>query len=454
MLPARSLDNRGVEAVSRAVPRRAPAFGRAAGAVNRAVILGLLALTIGGVYAIVVLGIGSIVSSTGRADDVLAVASTVVVAVSFQRARALAERFANRLVFGERMTPTQALTELSERVGATYATDDVLERVAKILAEGTGSVRAAVWLHLGETFVASADWPSGERGARAKVLADIMADRVVAVTHQGETLGALSVTKRAGDPLTANEARLVDDLAAQVSSVLRNVRLTAELQGRLEQIAQQAVELRASRARIVNAQDEERRRLERDIHDGAQQHLVALAVQLGLAKGLIAGSPEEAAQMLDALRGVTAEALETLRDLSRGIYPPSLAEGGIVSALRAHVGKGALSITIESSEDARYPVEVEAAVYFTCLEAIQNAAKYAGGTDVTVRLAATVDAIEFEIDDRGAGFDPATIERGSGLTNMTDRIEAIGGRLDVSSEVGIGTVIRGRVPADVIATSP
>ncbi len=434
-------DNRRVESSIQPTPRRAPVFGRATGPVHTVVLFGLLALYIGCVYVVIVIGGGVLIP----AGDALAVLGTVVVALSFQSVRQRAERFANRIVFGELMTPTQAMTELADGVAATFATDDVLNRAARISAEGTGAARADVWLRIGDTFTLSATWPTGNTGQRANDVTMIPGDHVVNVMHGGEALGALTVTAHPGDPLTQNEIRLVDDLGAQLSSILRNVRLSAELQARLEQIAVQAAELRTSRTRIVNAQDEERRRLERDMHDGAQQHLVALAVQLGLAKGLIAQSPAAAAELVAGLRTVTAEAVETLRDLSRGIYPPALTEGGIAEALRAHAGEGGLGITVDSTIEARHPAAIEAAIYFTCLEAIQNSAKYSGGANVTVRISGSEVGIDFEVVDDGGGFDSAIIEPGRGLINMTDRIEAIGGRLDVMSELGRGTVVRGFV---------
>ena len=194
-----------------------------------------------------------------------------------------------------------------------------------------------MWLRLGDELRLTAAWPvAGEHAALA--LADgalpIEADRVAAVRHHGELLGAIAVHKRVSEPLTHGEAELVDRLADQAGLILANARLTAD-GGRLDQIAVQAAELRASRQRIVTAQDEERRRLERNIHDGAQQHLVALAVKLRLAKTAVAADPARGRTMLDELGGEIDDALETLRALALGIYPPLLAEKGIAPALAA-----------------------------------------------------------------------------------------------------------------------
>jgi signal transduction histidine kinase len=268
------------------------------------------------------------------------------------------------------------------------------------------------------------------------------ADRAVEVRHQGELLGALTVTKRKGESLTPVEEKLLTDLAAQAGLVLKNVGLTSELLARLE-------DLRASRQRLVAAQDEERRRLERNLHDGAQQNLVALKVKLGLAEMLAEKDPARAKATLSELKADTDEALETLRDLARGIYPPLLADRGLVAALESQARKATVPVAVETEGVDRYPKEVEAAVYFCVLEALQNVQKYAGGSPATVRLRAAADALTFEVEDQGAGFDAATQAKGSGLQNMEDRLEALGGSVTVTSAPGRGTRVAGTFPVAV-----
>ncbi len=192
------------------------------------------------------------------------------------------------------------------------------------------------------------------------------------------------MTKPASEPLAAGEAELLDRLAEQAGLVLANARLTADLEARLMQIAQQAADLRSSRQRIVAAQDEERRRLERNIHDGAQQHLVALAVKLRLAKTALQKDPEHGRRMLGELRGEVDAALDTLRSLALGIYPPLLEEQGIAAALAAQYLRSSLPVRMEADGIGRYPIELEAAVYFCTLEALQNAAKYAHASAITI----------------------------------------------------------------------
>jgi signal transduction histidine kinase len=253
------------------------------------------------------------------------------------------------------------------------------------------------------------------------------------VTHQGEDLGALSIAKGPGDRLTPGEENLTRDLASQAGLVLRNVKLIEDL--------------KASRVRLVQAQDAERRRIERNIHDGAQQQLVALGVKLGLARRL-SSEPTKLEPILNQLQEETNQALQDLRDLARGIYPPLLQDQGLVAALQAQARKSPVPVTVETDSIGRYSQEVEAAVYFCVLEALQNVAKYAAATQAVVRLAAENGVLAFGVRDDGAGFDLEATPRGSGLTNMADRLSALGGELAVRSTPGGGTSVSGRIPVE------
>ena len=425
--------------------------------INKTVVYGSLGLFISGVYVAIVVGIGSLVGRGDQSNVALSIMATAVVAVAAQPVRARLQRMANRLVYGERASPYDVLTQLAERVGGAYATEDVLPRTARVIAEGTAA-RADVWLRFGEELRLAARWPSdGEDRAEpirlngAHGIEPIRgADRSLPIFHQGDLLGAIAVTKPPAEPLTPAEDKLLDDLTSQAGLVLRNVGLTAELQARLDELSRQAAALRSSRQRIVAAQDAERKRLERNIHDGAQQHLVALAVKLRLAKTLARTDTAKAAAMLTELRGETEEALETLRDLARGIYPPILEEQGLAAALYAQVYRSGVSVTIEADGLRRHPIETEAAIYFCCLEALQNAAKYARATNVTVRLRDDGDDLVFSVGDDGRGFDPNTVARGSGLQNMVDRVAALGGDIEVTSAPGVGTTVSGSVPSTAL----
>jgi signal transduction histidine kinase len=265
------------------------------------------------------------------------------------------------------------------------------------------------------------------------------ADRSVVVRHQGEVLGALTVTKRRGEQITPIEVKLMDDLAHQAGLVLKNVGLTADLQARL-------VDLRSSRQRLVAAQDDERRKLERNLHDGAQQYLVAIKVKLGLVEILATRDPEKAKAAVAELKHDADEALETLRDLARGIYPPLLADKGLATALEAQARKATLPVTVDAGGIGRYSQDTEAALYFCVLEALQNIQKYAQASSATLYLREDGDQLSVEVADDGRGFDVSTTTRGNGLTNMEDRLDALGGVLNISSSPGRGTTLCATVP--------
>jgi signal transduction histidine kinase len=251
------------------------------------------------------------------------------------------------------------------------------------------------------------------------------------VRDRGELLGALSLEMPVNDPMDPAKERLVADLAAQAGLVLRNVRLIEEL--------------RASRQRLVAAQDEERRRIERDLHDGAQQQLVALAVQLKLARTLAERDPVRAGEVLTRLQSTAGDALEDLRGIARGIYPPLLADKGLAVALEAQARRAALPVQVEASDVGRYPRDVESAVYFCTLEALNNVAKYAHASRASVRLRTDESELVFEVHDDGTGFDTTATAYGTGLQGMADRLDAVGGTLQVTSAPGEGTTVTGRV---------
>jgi signal transduction histidine kinase len=196
----------------------------------------------------------------------------------------------------------------------------------------------------------------------------------------------------------------------------------------------------------VAAQDAERRRLERNIHDGAQQQLVAIAVKARLARQLLERDPARAADAIGQVEAETQTALEDLRDLARGIYPPLLADEGLVAAIGAQARKAPLPVEVESDAVGRYPAEVEATVYFCALEALQNVSKYAAARRAVVRLAQVNGTLAFEVVDDGRGFDPRAVRSGTGLQGMADRLAAVGGSLDVRSSEGAGTTVTGLVP--------
>jgi signal transduction histidine kinase len=395
------------------------------------------------VYVVVVVGFGTLV---GRESPFLTMVAAVIVAVGFQPARARLTRLANHLVYGRRATPYEVLSEFSERVGEAYAADDVLPRMARVVAEGVNAEHADVWLKIGDELRVSASWPAdgGGRVTRLPLPNGAMptiegAHIASPVEHRGELLGALAVTKPPAEPLSPNDVKLVEDLASQAGLVLRNVRLTEELRARLE-------DLKAAQKRIVAAQDEARRRLERNIHDGAQQQLVALAVKARLARGLTDKDPARATELLAQLEADTTIALDNLRDLARGIYPPLLADEGLRVAVEAHARKVLLPVEVDADGLGRFPQDVEVAVYFSVLEALQNVTKHARASAVRVVLRHDDGRLTFEVVDDGPGFESSAIGYGSGLQGISDRLEALDGVLEVRSAPGKGTTVMGRIP--------
>src|SRR5450631_2935643 len=408
--------------------------------ISRTLVYGSLAVFITAVYVGIAVGSGALVGSGGKPNLGLSILATGIVAVGFQPVRERVQRVANRLVYGARATPYEVLSQFSERVAESHASEDVLPRMARVLGEGTNADLAEVWLRHDDALQRAAVFPLDDAAPAAvhlngTALAIPGADRSVVVRHRGEVLGALTVTKRRGEQITPIEVKLMDDLAHQAGLVLKNVGLSADLQARL-------VDLRASRQRLVAAQDDERRRLERNLHDGAQQHLVALKVKLGLAEMLASRDPERARATVAELKHDADEALETLRDLARGISPPLLADRGLPTALTAQARKATLPVTIEADGVGRYSQDTEAALYFCILEALQNIQKYAQASSAVVRLREDGDQLSVEVSDDGRGFDVAATSRGNGLTNMEDRLDALGGTLHIVSILGTGTTLR------------
>jgi signal transduction histidine kinase len=413
--------------------------------VRKAVLYAAIAVFATLVYLGVVVGIGT---WFGRDDSFLTMVAAVVVAVTFQPVQRRLARFGNRLVYGRRATPYEVLSEFSERVGGAYSDEDVLPRMVRVLGEGVGAERADVWLAVDQELRDVAAWPDGADGKAPISLPNGSVpqidgmDRVYPVEQAGELLGALAVRKPSSDPISHADEKLIADLAAQAGLILRNVRLSEALKARLQ-------ELQAAQKRLVSAQDAERRRLERNIHDGAQQQLVALAVKLKLADGLVDRDASKARALLGQLQGETHAALEDLRDLARGIYPPLLADKGLPAALEAQARKSGLPIQIHAADIGRYPQDIEAAVYFSCLEAIQNIAKYAEASSVSVSISERDHQLTFAVVDDGCGFDPSVNTVGTGLQGIADRLGALDGAVTVTSAPGRGTTVEGILPVPI-----
>jgi signal transduction histidine kinase len=395
----------------------------------------VLLVGIGGIVAVLVgVGIVPSLSDSPALMLFLGLAYGLMVTPAYR----LASRIADRVVYGGRASPSEVLSEFSERLSETYATDDVLPRMAAIVGHAARAREVRVWLRVGGVYRVTASWPLDSPAMDPVADPGDALPAFLGVGHRtevrdrGELLGAITASFHANDPIDPARERLIRDMAAQAGLVLRNVGLIENL--------------RASRQRMVAAQDEGRRRLERNIHDGAQQQLVALSVKTRLADTLIDRDTAKAHEMLAQIQADTNDALETLRDLARGIYPPLLADKGLAVALAAQGRKVAVPVSLDADGVGRYPAEAEATVYFCVLEAMQNVSKYAQASGIELLLRTSDGSLTFEVRDDGVGFDPQTHTPGTGIQGMQDRLDAVGGSLLVTSTPGDGTVVTGSVP--------
>jgi signal transduction histidine kinase len=442
--------------------------------VHAIALVGLAGL-VAGVYFAIVLGLGRRPTGDEGTLLVAAMAAAAVVALVYAATRERLTRFASRLVYGERPPPSDVLRAFGGRMTRALPLEEFLLQLAELLHRTLALTAAEVWTASAGMLERTGSDPERGRAtlsitppeeavlARAGVcgpawlqvwLPELLAGRegaelrIAPIVHSGELFGLIVAERQPdGEPFDDDEESALADLARQVGLMLRNVRLDSALQASLDELRRRAEELRASRARVVAAADAERRRIERDLHDGAQQHLMALAINLRLARELADSDPAQAAAVLEEVGNAVQEALDELRDLAHGIFPPLLADRGLCEALVAAARRAERGVRVDAQGVGRYEPEVEATVYFCCLEALQNVAKHAGDAAcATVRIWEEEEGLRFEIADDGFGFDAAHRSHGAGLTNMTDRLGAIGGSLRVESAPGAGTRVLGAIP--------
>jgi signal transduction histidine kinase len=413
------------------------------------VTLGTL-LAVGAVYVVVVLGGGAVLGRTDSPNVGLSVLATALVALGLEPWRRFLRSVVTERLDRGRRSPYDVLSGFIESLDDPDPSTDLVARLARHLATGTGAAWAQVWLSVEGTLEPAATWPPD-----AETVSDAETVTVHArdVVLDGEHLGTLRVCERADASFGPIEEHLMTDLAAQAGMVLHRARLRAELARRATDLALRAEELQESRRRLVDAHDVERRRLERDIHDGAQQHLVALVVNLRLAQTLTDRAPDRARAVLaDQVEAVDA-AIATLVDLSRGLYPRALTEQGVGAALRGVLTGTSIPISVEDDGLARMPEELEAALYFCAVEAVQNAVKHAGASAIRVGLSSDGLQVRLEVTDDGDGFEAMSETGGHGLGNMRDRIDAVRGRLTLHSRPGHGATVLATVPLEAEAAS-
>jgi signal transduction histidine kinase len=435
-------------------------------------LVGLVAV----IYLLVVLGFGEI-PEPGDERQLLALAmvAAAVTALLYMPTRARLQDLAARVVYGERHAPDEVLRTFGSRMTRAVPMEELLLQAAESLRKTFALDAVEVWTGQAGSYERTVSDP--ERGqarmtigakelpvmARAgvtgpawmRIWLPTMLEgregsmvRLAPVSHQGEVLGFVIVERtNAADVFGQEEERVLTELARTIGIALHNVQLDSALQQTLDEVRRQAEDLRASRERIVKSADDARRTLERNLHDGAQQHVVALAVKAKLIKNLLEKNPDASKQMLDELGGDIQEAVQQLRDLAHGIFPPLLVDRGLESALSSVATKAAIPTEVRAENLNRYKPEIETAVYFCAMEALQNAGKHAGeGSSAVITVREEEGALLFSVADDGEGFDAAGIGLGAGFVNMQDRVGAVGGTLKVDSAPGKGTKVYARIP--------
>jgi signal transduction histidine kinase len=330
-------------------------------------------------------------------------------------------------LLNRRMFVADALESLTRRLRPHASASDLRNALAEALEDP--SLQVVYRLRAdGGSWVDETGWPAKppERGHGCDVTEVRDGDRLIAaIVH---------------DASLSQDRALVRAAASYGLAALENERLVGRLNSSLEELSQ-------SRARIVAVGDRERRRIERDLHDGAQQRLVALRVRLELVAEQVAAESPAAAGAIRDLEGQVDETIDDVRAFARGIYPALLAERGISEALRAAGRNATVPTVVDAAGLRRFPSEIEATVYFACMEALQNAAKHAHASGVTIAVSQNPH-LRFEVSDDGEGFDPAIVADGHGITGLSDRLDAVGGKLTVKSAPGEGTRISGVIPVD------
>ena len=398
--------------------------------ISRALVVGVLGVFITGVYVAIVVGIGALIGQQGP-SVALSVVATAVVAVAFQPVRERVQRWVNRLVYGERATPYEVLADFASRVTGRYTTAELLPRLAQTVSEGLGSAEVQVWVRTGDQLVREVTTPVDVEAVEPVSVGDdasmpLAGDRVVPVRHRDELLGALVINKPAGETVTPPEAAMLEQVATQAGLVLRNLRLIDDLKG--------------SRVRLVASQDAERRRLERNLHDGAQQSLVSVALLTRMAAAR-ASDPDLKKSLSDAGEQLQS-AIDELRSLARGIHPAVLTERGLGPALTSLAERSTVPVIVEAGLKDRLPESIEATLYLVAAEAIRNAGRHTG--TVRVRVTPQDGAVTLTIVDDGAtDADPALA---TALRGLADRVAAVEGMLDLATSGDDGTRITCRVP--------
>ncbi len=406
--------------------------------VNRTILYAGLAVFVTAGYGIVVAGAGSLLGMRAGLGPLLTILAIALVAALLEPVRARLQALANMAVYGRRARPYEVLSDLARSVGRAESTEVLLPRMADLLRQGTGASSAEVWVRIGERLGLAASSPPASEGARTSVadpeeLAGRLGPRatVVPVFEERELLGALAITMPQGESLNAIERQLVEDVGSHAGLVFSRFRLVEEL--------------RESRARLVAAQDLERRRIERNLHDGAQQRFANALLALGMAQaqpGRRTPGQDLVAQASEEVRAGLAD----LRELARGVHPPLLSESGLVAAIRSLADRSPILASVRAGPERRFPVVVETAAYYVVAEALANAAKHSQARSVEVTIKEEAGRLRVAVADDGIGG--AVPAGDSGLVGLRDRVAAVGGTIVVNSPTGKGTVLSAELPCE------
>jgi len=405
-------------------------------------VVALVATMIGGLFIVVQTGMYQL---TGAGRLPATAAAAVPAALLLYPAYVRVERWVDRLLYGRRPTPYSVLAGIvaSSREGSADAPD--LSRVAEALGRGLRARVCRLTVHrpsLGDRTYAWFDAGAKETDA---VL-------TVPIVREDEQIGSLTVDRATVAGLHVHRQHLVEDVADSLGAVLEASRLGIELERQLRAVRAHAADIAASRRRLVAEMDAERRRIERDLHDGAQHHLVSLRLSLGLVEHQVAtGQIDQAKASLDRITNGIDVIESTLSKTAAGVAHPPLTQLGLVGALESELAAGQPAVLITTSgmdSGRRFPADIESAVWFCCLEAVSNARKHAPGAEIRLDLRAGDRCLEFAIHDDGPGWEVSEIARspGRGMRNVSARVAAVGGHLSVHSEPGAGTRIDGWVP--------
>ncbi len=365
-------------------------------------------------------------------------------ALAFQPAQRKLERLADRWVLGARLDGYEVLSRFGAMLEAAPGPADLLAELADAIRRGLGLQWARVRLDLA---VPGGSLPTvGAAGIAPDEPAEPAL--VVPLAQAGTTVGRIECGQRRDGPLLEEDRRLLASLAGQAATALRNLQLAAELRARLEVIRSQASALTASRARVVQAQDAERQRIQRDLHDGVQQDVVVLTAKLALARERLRRGDPRADESLAELQRDLGDMLGHLREFAHAIHPPVLADQGLLEAIEAQAARLPIEVVIEADpalRGVRYPQDVEATTWYIVSEALTNAVKHARARRVLVALTQPNGCLAVEVRDDGCGFDQAA-PRGLGLAGLADRISIANGALHIDSGMGRGTTLRAEVP--------